>query len=101
VLPALLPVEIHPETARVARGQEVVLTAVLSGCDERAMFFWYRGRIGEVTHPIQSSSDPNLKFIANEPGVSLIWVQAIAGSVTSSAAISVDVIQPRRRTVRR
>ena len=97
VLPQLLPVELHAEAMRVLSGQKVLLTAVIPGYDQTALFYWYRGRIGDMTHPVQASTDPRLIFIGIDPGLSYIWVQALAGSVASSDEIGIEIIQPRRR----
>ena len=97
VLPQISPVEIHAETTRVLRGQQVVLIAVVPGYDQPATFFWYRGRIGDITRPIQGSNDPQLTFVAQHTGASYIWVQAFAGPATSSAEIVIETAPPPRR----
>jgi hypothetical protein len=100
VLPRILPVEIRAEATRVLSGQQIVLTAVVPGYDQAPTFSWYRGRIGDVSHPIRTSSDPRLMFTIADAGISYIWVQALAGSFASSDEIGIEVIQPRRRAVR-
>jgi hypothetical protein len=97
VLPRIA-VEIHADVMRVSVGQPVVVTALVTGYDQAPVFGWYRGRIGDFSRPIRQSGDPRLTFIGGEPGVSYIWVQAFAGSVTSSAEVGIEIlIQPRRR----
>jgi len=100
VLPQILPVEIHAEALRVLSGQQVSLTAIVPGYDQAAMFSWYRGRIGDTTRPIRTSSDPRLTTTLTEAGVSYIWVQALAGSFASSDEIGIEIVQPRRRASR-
>ncbi|HEX3071473.1 MAG TPA: hypothetical protein VHX14_23105 [Thermoanaerobaculia bacterium] len=97
VLPRIV-VQIHAEAARVLVGEPVVVTALVSGYDQTPVFSWYRGRMGDFSRPIRQSADPRLTFIGSETGVSYVWVQVLAGSVTSSAEIGVElVIPPRRR----
>jgi hypothetical protein len=96
VLPRIA-VEIYAQTTRVLVGQPVVVTALITGYDQTPVFAWYRGRIGDFSRLIRQSADPRLTFIGSEPGVSYIWVQALEGSVTSSADIGIEFfIQPRR-----
>jgi len=98
VLPQLHPVAIYAPATRVLLGQPVVITALLTGYDQTPLFAWYRGRIGDFSHPIRQSSDPHLTFVGSDSGVSYLWVQAFEGSVTSSAEIGIEFfIQPRRR----
>ena len=97
VLPQILPVEIRAEATRVLAGQQVALTAVVPGYEGASMFSWYRGRIGDLSRPIRTSSDPHLVLNVTEAGVFYIWVQALAGSFASSDEIGIEVVQPRRR----
>lgn len=100
VVPQTRPVEIHAETTRVQRGGQVVLLAVVPDLNQPATFFWYRGPMGDVSRLIQGSTRQDLTFVARDPGASTIWVQAFIGSRTSSAEITVEVVQPRGRPVR-
>jgi hypothetical protein len=97
VLPQINPVAIYAQATRVLLGQQVALTAVVPGSDQTALFFWYRGRIGDYSRPIRQSADPHLTFIGSDLGVSYVWVQAFEGSVTSSAEIGIEIISPPRR----
>lgn len=100
VLAPILPVEIRAKATRVLRGQQVVLTAVVPGYDGTPVFAWYRGRMGDMTRRIQASLEPTLTFTGSDLGVSYVWVQALAGAIASSDEISIEVIQPRSRSVR-
>jgi hypothetical protein len=100
VLPQVLPVEIRTEAARVLSGQQVSMTAIVPGYDQTAIFSWYRGRLGDTTHPIRTSLDPHLTVTLIDAGVSYIWVQALAGSFASSDEIGIEIVQPRRRASR-
>jgi hypothetical protein len=86
--------------ARADRGQPVVLIAVVAGYDQPSTFFWYRGQIGDGTRLIQASANPQLTFVTEESGKSSIWVQAFAGSESSSAEIVIEAVVPRRRTAK-
>jgi hypothetical protein len=97
VLPRILPVEIRAQATRVLVGQRVALTAVVPGYEGAPMFFWYRGRIGDFSRPIRTSSDPHLGVNVSEAGLFYIWVQALAGSFASSDEIGIEIVQPRRR----
>jgi hypothetical protein len=100
VLPQILPVEIRAETTRVLSGQQVSLTAVVPGYEQTPVFAWYRGRLGDLTRPIRTSSDPHLTVTVIGAGVSYIWVQALAGAFASSDEIGIEIVQPRRRATR-
>jgi hypothetical protein len=101
VLPQIGPVHIHAETTLAFPGQEVALLAILPGSDEPPLFVWYRGRLGDTSRLIQASTDPQLTFVAPASGPTYFWVQAFAGSATSSAEIVIETAPPpRRRTVR-
>jgi len=98
VLPPIHPVAIQAQATRVLLGQPVIVTALLPDNNQAPLFAWYRGRIGDFSSPLGLSSDPRLTFIGNDLGVSYVWVQAFAGSATSSAEIGIEFfIQPRRR----
>jgi hypothetical protein len=95
VLPRVV-VEIHAEAARVMVGEAVIVTALVTGYDQTPVFSWYRGRVGDFSHPIRQSADSRLTFIGSELGVSYIWVQVLAGSVTSSAETGIELFIPPR-----
>jgi hypothetical protein len=97
VLPQILPVEIRTSATRALSGQQVMLTAVIPGYEQTAIFSWYLGRIGDFAHPIRASFDSHLTLTVSGVGVEHVWVQALAGSVASSDEISIDIVQPRRR----
>lgn len=98
VLPQIHPVELSAQATRVLVGQPVVVTALLAGDGQTPVFAWYLGRIGDYSRPIRQSSDPQLRFVSSDPGMSFLWVQSFAGSVTSYAEIGIEfIIQPRRR----
>jgi hypothetical protein len=97
VLRQIAPVEIHTDATRVSAGKRVVLIAVVPGYDQPAVFYWYRGHVGDISNPLQASTDPRLSFVAPSSGVSYFWVQALAGSVSSSAEIAIESVAPPRR----
>jgi len=97
VLPQLLPVEIRADAVRVLAGQQIVLTAVVPGYEGAPWFSWYRGRLGDSSHPIRTSFDPHLAINVTDAGMSYIWVYAFAGPRASSDEIAIEIIQPRRR----
>jgi len=88
------------------RGSRCVLLAGLdardlaTGSNQQTVFSWYRGRIGDFTRPLQTSTDPTLTLTATDAATSFFWVQAVAGFATSSADIGIEVFEPRRRPAR-
>ncbi|HYM62886.1 MAG TPA: hypothetical protein VEZ11_18515, partial [Thermoanaerobaculia bacterium] len=100
VLPPIQPIEVHADKTFLMKGQQVVLTASVPGYNQQVTYLWYRGRNMDAEHLIQTSSDPNLLFIATSLGTSYISVQASACAVTSSAEIAIEVVEPRKHAAR-
>lgn len=80
-----------------APGQEVLLT-VLYPHPEWALVRWYAGASGDDSHPI--GEGPDVTVAPSTPGEHEYWASVVTPWATSTASIEIEVLPPRRRSVR-
>jgi hypothetical protein len=67
---------------------------------EPVVYQWYRGRAGDVTHPLDATG-AEFTFTPDAYGPAYVWVAATTVCSSSTAEFRVDVPLVRRRAVRR
>lgn len=89
--PAVAAVPVVP----VELGREVHL-AVVSEYENRSTFRWYLGEIGDMSHPLGSSS-PDATFTADSIGTRNIWAEVATVCSTSHVQFRVEVYGRQRQ----
>lgn len=78
---------------------EPVTLSVVTPIAQRTHFTWFRGRMGDRSHPLDAAS-AEITFAPDAYDTQYVWVSAVTSCSTSSAEFRIDVPRPRSRAVR-